>query len=118
MVCERCNRELGSMVSKITDGVKTIHLCPNCVAISFYNGNLSFINNSEFIDDVTGKPGAVRYVSRNEEYYLERRAMMRLLTHNLRKAEYLALAAKYGANQYMLHSDFYSQDGKALQPTK
>ncbi len=118
MKCEKCSFTHEHIIVEITDAVKTIHLCPNCVAVSFLGNELSFINHPDFVDDVTGKHGAVRYVCGDEEYFLERRAMMRLISHNLRKNEYLVLAKKYGSHKYMLHEDFYLEDGTAWQPMR
>ena len=118
MKCEKCSFTHEAIIVEITDGVKTIRLCPNCVAVSFLNNELSFINNPDFVDDITGKPGAVKYSCADEEYFLERRSMMRLISHNLKKQEYLALAKKYGSHKYMIHEDFYWEDGTALQPLR
>lgn len=115
-ICESCNYQNPILMVQITDAVKVLNLCPNCVAKYFLENKFSFINNQSWIDDVTGKPGAVRYSCGNEDYYLERHAMMRLVSHNLRKHEYLALAKKYGADKFMLHDDFYWEDGTAMQP--
>lgn len=117
MKCEKCSFEHDAIMVEITDGVKTLRMCPNCVANSFMANELSFINNPDFIDDITGKAGAVKYTCGNEEYYLERRSMMRLVSHNLRPREYFALVKKYGADKFMLHDDFYwPTDGTAMQP--
>lgn len=118
LTCENCGFTNDIVMIKITDGIKTIQLCPNCVAGMFLENKLSFLNNPNFIDDITGRPGAVKFESYGEEYCLERRVMMRLISHNLRKTEYLALAKKYGADKYMLHDDFYYPDGTAVQPLK
>ena len=116
MKCEKCSFTHDVIIVEITDGVKILRLCPNCVAVSFLNNELSFINNPDFVDDITGKPGAVKYSCADEVYSLERRSMMRLISHNLRPCEYHALVKKYGANKFMLHDDFYWEDGTALQP--
>jgi hypothetical protein len=43
--------------------------------------------------------------------------MYRLITHNLDPDEYFALAKKYGADKFEIHSDFYDEfDGIAIQP--
>ena len=100
----------------LRDGAGKRVLCPNCTAILIAGGELSFENDLGLTDDITGKPGAVEYVSGDERYALERHTMKRLLAHNLTKEEWLALSRKYGADQYMLHEDFYAEDGTALQP--
>ena len=116
MKCENCKKECDAIMIKIKDAVRELNLCPNCLAISFLENEISFLNDPNLVDDITGKPGAVEFVSHNERYVLERRAMMRLISHNLKKNEYLVLAKKYGADKYMIHDDFYAEDGTALQP--
>lgn len=116
MVCNRCECERDNIVFILTDGIGQRVLCPNCAAVAFQNNELSFINNPNLVDDISGKPGAVEFVSDGERYVLERRSMMRLISHNLKQSEWKILAAKYGPNGFMLHDDFYSEDGTALQP--
>jgi hypothetical protein len=101
---------------QLTDGVKTRSLCPNCLAIELQENNISFINSPKLIDDISGQPGAVEFKSGYERYVLERRSMMRLISHNLRPIEWKCLVAIYGSNPYMLHDDFYDEEGSALQP--
>ncbi len=116
-ICEICNqpRHPGIMIA-LTDAAKTIELCPNCLAIMVLENKLVFQNNPSFIDDITGKPGAVKFESYGESYALESETMMRLVAHNLRQHEYLALAKKYGADKFMIHDDFYDIDGTPIQP--
>ena len=116
LACQRCGYAIPQVVITLTDGAKTQMLCPNCIAFGILDNTLSFINNPNFIDDITGKPGAVKFEAYGESYTLERRTMMRLLAHSLQKKEYLALAKKYGADKYMIHDDFYMPDGTAIQP--
>ena len=114
--CERCRRNYSFIGFSLRDAVRELNFCPNCLAVAFYNNELSFINDPTLVDDITDKPGAVEFKSENERYVLERRTMMRLISHNLRRSEYLALAKKYGSEKYMIHDDFYAEDGTALQP--
>lgn len=118
MRCEKCGYANPAVIIHLTDGAKTIHICPNCMARMLMNNQLSFINNPNFIDDITGKPGAVKFESYGEAYCVERRTMMRLLSYNLHKSEWQALSQKYGAHNFMLHDDFYLPDGTAIQPIK
>jgi hypothetical protein len=87
------------------------------MAIAFLENELCFTNDSNLIDDISGQPGAIEFVSNNERYLLERRTMMRLISYNLQRHEYLILADKYGTDRYMLNDDFYWNDGTKLQPT-
>ena len=116
MKCQTCGYANEDIVVTIADGVKTLHLCPNCIAMHFQNNELGFMNNPHLIDDITGQPGAVEFKSGKERYVLERRTMMRLIAHSLQPIEWKCLVALYGSNQYMLHDDFYDDEGNALQP--
>lgn len=118
MKCEKCNCAIPHVIITLTDATKSQQLCPNCIAFGILDNQLSFINNPNFIDDITGKPGAVKFESWGESYTLERRSMMRLLAHSLQPKEYRILAKKYGADKYMLHDDFYLPDGTAVQPMR
>lgn len=114
--CEKCG--YGHTVINITlkDAVGENTLCPNCLAVAFLNNKLHFVNNLDLICDITGKRGAVEFISEHEYYCLNSKAMLRLISHNLKPREYKILAKKYGEYQYMLHDDFYSENGFALQP--
>lgn len=118
MSCSRCNRDYGDIEVTLTDAYQSTTFCPNCLLIAFQENEIAFLNNMNWYDDISGKRGAVEYRSGKERYMLERRAMMRLISRNLRKKEWSALVEKHGANQYMLHSDFYAEDGTSLQPIK
>lgn len=115
--CWRCGWDkFLPVLNKLTDGAGRKVLCPNCTAILIAERELSFENDPKMNDDITGKTGAVEYMSGDERYVLECETMLRLLAHNLTKEEWKALTRKYGENQYMLHEDFYAEDGTALQP--
>lgn len=116
LACEHCGYSIAHVVITLTDGVRSQMLCPNCIAYGILDNKISFTNNPNFIDDITRKSGAVRFEAYGESYTLERCTMMRLLAHNLHPAEYKALAKKYGADKYMIHDDFYDEDGNAIQP--
>lgn len=116
MKCDTCGYPHEEIVITLIDGVKKLHFCPNCLALHFQNNEIAFINHQHLLDDITGQPGAVEFKSGNERYVLERRSMMRLISHNLQPVEWKSLVALYGEDKYMLHSDFYDEDGNALQP--
>ena len=50
MKCEKCSHDI--IIVEITDGEKTIRLCPNCVAVSFLNDELIFCMASTGFKDV------------------------------------------------------------------
>lgn len=114
--CKHCGYSVPQVVITLTDGTRSQMLCPNRIAFGIISNKISFINNPNFVDDITGKPGAVKFEAYGESYTLERRTMMRLLAHSLQPAEYQALAKKYGADKYMIHDDFYLPDGTSVQP--
>ena len=117
MICSMCKNDYGSIVTAITDKNGTNHYCPNCLLSGVLNREIKFENNPDFIDDITGENGAVKFENDNETYVLEKATMYRLITHNLNPDEYFALAKKYGADKFEIHDDFYDEfDGIAIQP--
>lgn len=94
--------------------------CPNCLTAGVYNNYINFTNNNRLKDDITEEYGAVAYITQDESYTLERATLQRLILHSLRPYEWKALYDKYvkpfNKFQFMLHDDFYSKDGIALQP--
>ena len=114
--CDRCQRK-GSDKIHITlrDAKNEITLCLSCMSLAFLEGELNFVNDSNLIDDISGRPGAVEFVAYNERYCLERKTMMRLISYNLQRHEYLILADKYGTDRYMLRDDLYWNGREGLQ---
>jgi hypothetical protein len=80
------------------------------MALSFLENKLNFINDPSLIDDISGTPGAVEFISENEKYCLERRTLMRLISYNLQRHEHRILVGKYGKNNFMLRNDVYWYD--------
>ena len=118
MVCSKCKKDYGIILITIRDRDGEYVFCPNCLCYEYCEGNLIFNNNPSLCDDVTGEEGAVEYISFNEHYVLEKERMLRLIAHNLKPNEYLALSNKYGADKFSLHDDFYTDDGYAIQPVE
>ena len=113
--CDRCRRSGNDKIHiTIRDAIKETTLCLNCMAIAFLENELSFVNDRNLIDDISGQPGAVEFASGNERYCLEKQTMMRLISYNLKRHEYLILADKYGTDKYMLRGDLYWNDGAKL----
>lgn len=116
-MCDVCKKSYGPIEVVITDANGRKTYCPNCLLLGALNGEIAAMENSDsFICDVSGKPGAILYDSLNERYVLEKSILERLVFRNLKKKEYRKLAEKYGPSCYMLHEDFYAEDGTALQP--
>lgn len=116
MICSICN-EGRPCATTISDKNGTTFYCPNCLLEAVLNRKIKFENDLNLIDDITGEKGAVKFESGDELYILEKESMYRLITHNLDPDEYFALAKKYGADKFEIHSDFYDEfDGVAIQP--
>lgn len=115
-MCDICKRNHRVIEITITDNNGSTHYCPNCIIIEASNGRLKLTDNPNLICDITRKPGAVIFESLNEHYTLQSDIMMRLLTYNLTPNEWKTLIKKYNQNNYMLHDDFYDEDGNAIQP--
>ena len=94
--------------------------CPNCLTAGIYNNYINFANNNDLRDDITENYGAVAYIAQNESYILERATLRRLILHSLKPYEWKILHDKYvkpfNKFQFMLHCDFYDNEGNALQP--
>lgn len=118
MRCMHCGCAFERVLVSIVDGAEERILCPNCIARAVANCNIKFVPNYDLVDDVTGLPGAVtfKFIHDTEHYTLAPRTMLRLLAHDLRAHEWNALVDKYGV-QYMLHDDFYTEEGNSIQPT-
>ena len=115
--CDYCNKKYTDSIIEIIKCVNKTHiLCPNCRAIHIQNSSFELEEAIDLDDDILGTPGAVVFTSGDEEYYLKKDTMLRLLSHSLLPEEYKAL--KKDCFQYMLHCDFYTKDGIALQPLK
>lgn len=114
--CDRCGRVGSDKIHiAIRDAIKEQTFCLNCMSIAFLENELSFINDLNLIDDISGNIGAVEFVYENERYCLERRTMMRLISYNLQRHEYLILADKYGTDNHMLNDGLYWNSGEKLQ---
>lgn len=114
--CMNCGyNKVPNIIVDLIDAAETRMMCPNCFTQAVAAGTLTFEADCNLVDDITGLPGAVRFVNDFENYTLSPRAMLRLLAHDLRPQEWKALVAKYG-EQFMLHDDFYTNEGESLQP--
>lgn len=118
MKCKKCLRNIkDNIIVNIIDrnGVKSY--CPNCLSFELQTHNLNIAEDINLDCDITRQPGAVIYKSGDELYVLNKKSMLRLLSYNLTPDEYKILKDKAGDKfMYMLHDDFYTEDGEALQP--
>lgn len=113
--CMHCGYSKENILVTLIDAAEARTMCPNCFTVAVATGDLDFEADYNLLDDITGLPGAVKFVNHFENYTLAPRTMLRLLAHDLRPDEWKALVAKHG-EQFMLHDDFYSEDGEAYQP--
>lgn len=92
--------------------------CPNCLATALGHDMVNLCNNPSLTDDITGEKGAILYITYKEQYCLNRDTMKRLISHTLTSTEWKILHDKYvkptGAFMFMLHDDFYDENGNYL----
>jgi hypothetical protein len=112
-ICFGCNKHYSMIMNIIFDSSGSRFYCPNCMSQEAYTMPLE--NLDELHDDVTGEPGAVVFMAYKEVYVLEAERMRRLIKHELFPEEALALRKKYGESCFMIHDDFYDDEGNALQ---
>lgn len=120
-MCQRCGVSY-TVDAMIIDANTTRVYCPNCLIFIVDTDAVRFKENILVRDDITGEPGAISYISSGETYNLNGDAFKRLVLHNLTPSEYKILYKKYveptGERRFMflLHDDFYSDEGIAVQP--
>lgn len=115
--CNDCGKTLKSVGVHITDNNGTHVLCHCCLAIREQDSDVpTFENNMDFIDDISGRHGAVKYESGNESYSLDKAVLRRLVFRHLTPNEWKILSNKYSPHNHALHEDFYDDNGIALQP--
>jgi len=115
-MCMFCGNTNPVLKIEITDKYGTIEYCPNCLCLYAYNNGIDFVESPFFKDDITNTYGAICYHSFDETYFLSLETLKRLVCHNLTKEEYRILVNKYGEHKFMLHDDFYLEDGTPIQP--
>lgn len=115
--CSVCGRKQNFINIKITDNNGPHVFCHCCLAIREQNSDIpTFENNMDFVDDITGTNGAVKYESGDESYSLDRETLRRLVFRHLTPNEWKILSNKYSPHNHALHEDFYDDNGIALQP--
>jgi hypothetical protein len=116
MKCSNCGFRLAYGLVKFEDKNGIQSLCLNCCIIKEMENALILENNEDFICEVSNKKGAVKYTCGNEVYILDKEIMHRLIRRHLKPEEYLKLSSNRTELTYMIHDDFYTEDGTALQP--
>ncbi len=122
-MCDICKKN--TMLDwNITDAAgNVINICPNCIANKVYNNELIPLLKKElpgntFISEISGKPEAVKITDSLNEYTVTYEEADRLLGCDLKPEEYLKLMKTHSDEEYLLHDDYYNEDGKALQPVR
>lgn len=124
-MCVMCGRDTQLDVV-LTDARKSVKYCPNHICAALVDGKLKFVPNMKAKDELRGQFGAVKYSQAygGEEYVLSPETMRRLINRSLYKAEWRGLvknqirkgkATGYGDLPYLLHDDFYNEDGSFWQ---
>lgn len=120
-MCQRCGVSY-TVDNMIIDANATRVYCPNCLVFIVATDAVTFNENLYIKDDISGEYGAISYISAGETYNLNRDAFKRLVLRNLTPTEYKILYDKYVEPsdqrrfQFMLHEDFYTEEGIATQP--
>ena len=119
VTCDNCKKNFPFIIAEITDAKRTVRYCPNCMAIKLCNEEIKFTPDKTLLCEITNKLGAVHYRTIDEDFILNPSTMIRFISHNLTVREYKKireLCDLYDMNDYMIHDDFYTEDGIAIQP--
>ena len=118
-MCDLCKNDMPFLNYEITvhNGKEPIHICPNCAAgVSTSIWRLGDLNG-DFTSEISGKSGAVKVKDTNaSDYFVTADELQRLFGHYLLPNEYKALLKNHDAGEYLIHDDFYNDDGIAYQP--
>jgi len=114
-MCDNCGRDFGTYEVKIDNGKKKYSYCLNCIALFSYANRLN-IESGEFTSEISGSSGAVKVVLGGDEYFVTVEEAKRLLNYGLMPNEYTVLNHNHGG-EFLIHDDFYHNDGLASQPT-
>ena len=121
-MCDICKKRIDSLDETLTcAGGKKYTYCPNHMLEMLYNGKLELEPDESLTCEVTGKPGAIRLQESDEEeeYVLNPAVMLRLINRSLKPSEYkklYELKATEEKQPYLIHDDFYTEEGKPVQP--
>ena len=126
-MCDFCGKNI-SVDYVVADGHGRRRVCPNHLLGFCATGRLILTPDRSLKDELTGANGAVMLQSvafGAEQYVLSPDSMYRLINHSLYKKEWQGLVRNlrrkgifsgYEELPYLLHLDFYTEDGTALQP--
>lgn len=117
-----CDISLSQIMQVIDDGERRLVLCPNHM-IMYLLGTVKpediVLEKSQLSEElkcvIDGKP-AMLFKDGPTEYHLCMEHIAKLIAHNLAPQEWKALVNIYGPDEFLLHDDFYDEEGTALQP--
>jgi hypothetical protein len=105
------------------DGAFKMVLCPNH-QIMYVLGKVKHEDMELMPSSITERSKcelcdelAIRFEDSETTYELCSHHMAKLIRHNLNREEFSKLYLKHG-NTFLLHDDFYEDDGEAIQPVK
>ena len=130
-MCDFCKRPYDGWIIELKE--KNINICANCLA--YWGATLVGCTNDQKYDfpkelvgngicEISGESGAIkmRYSNEhfgNETYTLNKDTFVRFICHDLKANEYLKLLeVGHSRYEYMIHDDFYSDNGYAYQPIR
>jgi hypothetical protein len=113
-MCDICGKNTDRVDITLTfNSAVQLRICPNCVVDVLAYQCFDF-KDGIYTSEITGDSGAIMIdCQQGEVYYLTPDEAVRLLGHALMPDEWRTLAEKHGAESFMLHSDFYDENGYA-----
>ena len=115
-MCDLCNFDWSIDVT-LTDKNGSKVYCPNHLISELGLGRLNFIPDKTLVDEITRKPGAVKFQTTDETYVLNPGAMRRLINRSLRASELEVILKNRGLTEipdgskyFQIHNDFYDEE--------
>ena len=115
-MCDLCNFDWSIDVT-LTDKDCSKTYCPNHLTRELGAGRLNFIPDKTLVDEITRKPGAVKFQSADETYILNPGAMRRLINRSLMVSELEVILKDRGLTEipdgskyFQIHNDFYDEE--------
>lgn len=116
-MCDFCKINTG-VDYIITSKNNKLMICPNCLTEEIFAGAFK-IKKGNLESEISKSRTAVEITQQlptNEKYILTPQEAIRLFSHMLLPEEYKILTRTHPTSEYLLHEDFYDDDGFAVQP--